>query len=83
MTGGEKPSILINGHHHKAMYLFYRNVHAIECGTLEAQSGWMKGKRIAAHVGGWIIEIHVDEEGTINRFKSEFIPFYKMIKDDY
>jgi UDP-2,3-diacylglucosamine pyrophosphatase LpxH len=83
MTGGEKPSILINGHHHKAMSLFYRNIHAIEAATFEAQSAWMKGKRLAAHVGGYIITVHVDDEGHVNRFIPEFIPFYEMIKEDY
>lgn len=83
MSGGEKPSILLNGHHHKAMYIFYRNIHAFECGTLQAQTPWMRGKRLPAHVGGWIIEVHVNDEGTITRCKGEFIPFYKMIKEDY
>lgn len=83
MSGGEKPNILAVGHYHKAEYLFYRNVHAVQTGCFQAQTGWMKGKSIAAMVGGWIIEIHVDEEGTITRFKPEFIPYYKSIKDDY
>ena len=83
MSGGEKPNILLNGHHHKAMYLFYRNIHAFECGTLEAQTPFMRGKRIAAHMGGWIIEVHVNEEGTITRCKQEFIPFYNAIAGDY
>lgn len=83
MSGGEKPNILINGHHHKAMYLFYRNIHAIEAGTLEAQTPFMKGKRIAANVGGWIIEAHVDHEGTITAFMPTFIPQYYSIKEDY
>jgi hypothetical protein len=83
MSGGEKPNILINGHHHKMMYLFYRNIHAFEAGTTCAQTPWMKGKRIAAHVGGWIIEVHVNDEGTITRCNSEFFPFYKMVEHDY
>lgn len=83
MTGGEKPNIFCNGHHHKAMYMFYRNIHALECGTFEAQTPWMKGKKLAAHVGGWIIEVHVNDEGTITRFMPEFIPFYEMTKEDY
>ena len=44
---------------------------------------WMKGKQIAAMVGGWIVEIHVDDDGTITRCKGEFIPYYRMIKDDW
>ncbi len=83
MSGGEKPNILLNGHHHKALYLFYRNIHGFECGTTEAQTPWMKGKRIAAHVGGWIIEAHVNDIGSVTKIKSEFIPLYKPIPDDY
>ena len=83
LSGGEKPNILINGHHHKLMYLFYRNIHMIEAGCFEAQTGWMKGKRIAAHVGGYIITVHVTEDGEIRRFIPEVIPFYEMIKNDW
>jgi predicted phosphodiesterase len=83
MSGGDKPNVLLNGHHHKFGYLFYRNIHALECGTTEAQSAWMKGKRIAAHIGGCIITLHVDKDGTIKRFMPEFIPLYNILKNDY
>jgi hypothetical protein len=83
ISGGEKPNVLLNGHHHKMMYLFYRNIHAFETGTFCAQTPFMRGKRIAAHVGGWIIEVHVDGEGTVTRCKGEFFPFYKMVENDY
>jgi len=83
MSGGEKPNILLNGHHHKLFYMIYRNIHAFECGTMQEQSPWMRGKRLAAHVGGLIIEVHVDKEGTITRCRNEFIPFYRSIKDDW
>ena len=83
MSGGEKPSILIDGHHHKMIYLFYRNIHAFEAGTFQSQTPWMRGKRLPAHMGGWIIEIHVDDEGTIQRCGAEFFPFYKAVENDY
>jgi predicted phosphodiesterase len=83
MSGGEKPNILAIGHYHKAEYLFYRNVHAIQTGTTCAQTPWMKGKQIAAHVGGWIVEIRVRDDGAIERINQEFIPFYRSIKDDW
>lgn len=83
MSGGEKPNILAVGHYHKSEYIFYRNVHSIQTGCLQAQTPWMRGRSIAAFMGGWIIEAHVDEEGTITRLKQEFIPYYKAIKDDY
>lgn len=83
LSGGTKANILLSGHRHKALYMFYRNVHEFEAGTLCAQTPWMRGKRIAAHVGGWIIEVHVDKQGTITRCKGEFIPFYDAIENDY
>jgi predicted phosphodiesterase len=83
MMGGEKPNILINGHHHKAMYLFYRNIHAFEAGTIEAQTPFMHGKKLAAMMGGYIIEVHVDKEGTIQRCTNSFIPMYKALENDY
>jgi hypothetical protein len=83
MAGGEKPNILLNGHHHKAFYMIYRNVHAYECGTTQAQTPWMRGKRIAANMGGWIINVHVTEDGTISRCIGEFIPLYKPLDHDY
>ena len=83
MSGGEKPNILVVGHYHKMEQLFYRNVHAIQAATLCAQTRWMRGKGIAAAVGGWIVELRVDDEGSITRITSTFFPFYKAIKNDY
>lgn len=83
MSGGEKPNILAIGHYHKSEYIFYRNVHAFQTGCFQAQTPFMKGKGLAAMMGGYIVEIHVTEDGTISRIKSEFVPFYKAIKDDY
>lgn len=83
MSGGDKPNVLLNGHHHKALYMHYRNIHAFECGTTQAQTPWMRGKRLAAHVGGWIVEAHIDDDGTVTRCKGEFIPLYKPIEHDY
>lgn len=83
MSGGDKPNILLNGHHHKLFYMIYRNIHAFECGTMQEQTPWMRGKRLAAHMGGMIIEVHVDQEGTVTRCRNEFIPFYRTVKNDY
>lgn len=83
LSGGDKPKILINGHHHKFLTMFYRNIHAIEAPCVEAQTGFMKSKRIAAHMGGLVLDIYVDEEGTIDRFAVELIPLYKAIENDY
>lgn len=83
MQGGEKPNILAVGHYHKAEYLFYRNVHCFQTGTFQAQTPFMRGKGIAAMMGGWIVDVDVEDDGTIRSIKQQFIPFYKAIKDDY
>lgn len=83
MSGGDKPSILIVGHYHKAEYIPYRNVHCIQAGTLQAQSNFMRDHNLAAHVGYWILTVHVNDDGQINKFVPEFFPFYNMHKDDW
>lgn len=75
-TGGEKPNILLVAHYHKAEYLFNRGVHIVQTGTTMDQSPFMRKKRLAAHVGGWIIEFSVDDFGAVTRFKQEFFPYY-------
>lgn len=83
MEGGTKPNILIIGNYHKAEYLFYRNIHCLQAGCFQAQTNFMRGKGISAHVGGWIVTVTVDKDGTIRRFAPEFIPFYKTDTNDY
>lgn len=73
---GEKPHILCIGHYHKANYEFIRGVHTIQAGTTMMQSPFMRKKRLAAHLGGWVFEFSVGDDGFISRFMSEFIPFF-------
>ena len=83
MEADSKPNILAVGHYHKAEYLFYRNVHALQTGCFQGQTPFTRGKGISVHMGGWIVTVTVDHDGTIVRFAPEFIPFYSSIKDDY
>jgi predicted phosphodiesterase len=80
MEGGKKPNILINGHHHKLFYMEYRNIHILEAGTTEMQTDFMRGKRIASHVGAWLVELEVADDGTILKFKPEMIKCYETRK---
>ena len=74
--GGEKPHILLAGHYHKADYTYTRGVHCIQTACTTDQSPFMRKKRLAAHLGGWIIEFATDDNGAITRFKQEFFPYY-------
>lgn len=75
LSGGEKPQVMFFGHTHKATYLFDRNIHCYSMGCIESQSKWMRGKRISAHTGFWIIDLWVNEQGVC-KAGSTFYPFY-------
>jgi predicted phosphodiesterase len=75
-TGAEKPDILFDGHYHKAGYNYIRGVHVVQTGCTQDQTPFMRKKRLAAHLGGWIIEFTVDTNGAVIRFKQEWIPFF-------
>jgi hypothetical protein len=83
MESDSKPNILAVGHYHKAEYLFYRNVHALQTGCFQGQTPFTRGKGISVHLGGWIVTVVVDETGTIQKIAPEFVPYYSSIKDDY
>jgi len=83
MQGGSKPNILLTGHYHKMMYLDYRNINILSIPSLQSQTTWMRGKRLPAHIGFFIITVHVDEQGTIKRFQPEHFPFYVWKEKDY
>jgi predicted phosphodiesterase len=74
--GGEKPAVAVYGHYHKAGYFYPREVHCFLSGCAEDQTMWMRKKKLAAHVGGWVIEIHITKMGGVGRVKSEWFPFY-------
>lgn len=76
-SGGMKPHIVLSGHYHKALYLFSRGVHGMECGTLCGQTGWMKGKKIPAHMGFGLVRVYFNHRG-VERFVHEFVPWYEV-----
>lgn len=77
LTGGEKPHILLSGHAHKAIFHECRNVLCFEAGTLCGQTSWMRGKKLAAHVGFWVIEVWPSGDGGVDRISPQWVPFFK------
>jgi len=75
LTGGEKPGAMIAGHTHKSIYIFERHVHCYSGGCIQRQTKWMRGKRIAAHTGFWIIDLWVNNNG-ICKTTGTWHPFY-------
>ena len=75
IEGGQKPNMLAIGHYHKAeMIPSYRNVTTIQTGTFQRQTPFMQRGGLAAHVGGWIVEVTMEEKA--NRVQCEFISFF-------
>lgn len=74
LSGGTKPHAVFQGHYHKAMYMFYRNVHGFESGTICDQTIFMKKKQTPAMTGYWIVDMWGNDH--IDRLKHEFVAFY-------
>ena len=76
LSGGEKPHIIFEGHYHKSLYQFSRNIHQFEAGTLCGQTIFMRGKKIAAHMGFWVVTAYWNKAG-VTRLAMEWTPFYE------
>lgn len=83
MEADSKPNILVIGHYHKLEYVFYRNIHCFQTGCFQMQTPFTRGKGISVHMGGWIITVKVDQNGTIKSIEPVMMPFYKGIENDY
>lgn len=76
LSGGQKPHIVFEGHYHKSMYMFYRNIHMFESGCLEDQTIFMKKQGTPAMVGYWLIKATGNKNG-VTEIEPKFIPFYE------
>jgi hypothetical protein len=76
-AGGEKPSVLLIGHYHKLSFNVIRNVFAIQTGTTQDQTPFMRKKGIDAHVGGGICKLTQDAHtGAIVACRVEFFQYF-------
>jgi len=76
ISGGKKPHMLIQGHFHKALSMFYRNVYCIDGATLCEQTPFMKKIGTPAHLGYWIIDANMRKKG-LERVTTTFVPFFE------
>lgn len=76
LESGKKPKLLHIGHFHKAEYIFYRNMHIFQTGTLMGQTKFMRGKQIAAHKGFWIIDVYSRKGGQVDKITPSWYPSY-------
>lgn len=71
LSDESKPDILANGHLHKAIYMYYRDIHAVEAAAFQRQTPFMARKGSPAHVGFWTFDIKYTKKGI-----SEFSPTF-------
>lgn len=77
LESGKKPNVLHIGHFHKAEYIFYRNIHVFQTGTLMGQTKFMRGKQLAAHKGFWIVDLYTRKGGQVDKIVPTFYPSYE------
>lgn len=75
--GGEKPSILVQGHYHVSNYMNDRNIHVISMPGFQDQTIFARKKRLRMEVGGAILEFKVNpEDGSVTRCRVEFNRYF-------
>jgi len=77
LMGGEKPAILVLGHHHVSNYANERNIHIINLPGFQEQTIFARKKRLRMEVGGAILEFKVNpDDGAVTRCRVEFNMFF-------
>lgn len=80
--GGAKPAVLLIGHYHKASYQMTRNVHVLQTGCFQDQTIFMRQRKLAAHLCGWLCQVHVDPDtGAVDEFTCTAWNYF--VKDFY
>lgn len=70
-----RPQVWLYGHYHKSVYDQIQRVHTIGGGCLTDSSLFMRKKRLRSDVGGWIVELRLDETGRVSEFRPQWFPF--------
>lgn len=78
-----KPNFLFLGHYHVPVILpGYRNVECVQMGCFQAQTPYLVAKALSPFIAGLIVEVQTDSSG-LAKVCYEWIPFYKVKKNDF
>ena len=75
LAGGTKPDIMFNGHLHKMLYMFYRNIHAFESGSTQEQTPFARMKGSPSMTGFWTCELDYSKTKLIG-ITPKMYPYY-------
>lgn len=73
---GEKPHILIVGHHHKFCAGVEREVYYFMAGSTKEQDTFLRGKSVASQVGFSIIDLQFDKNQVVSMASQRVWRFY-------
>jgi len=73
LQGGEKPAILVQGHHHLYNKTVDRNIHMLQIPGMQDQTIFGRKKRLRFEVGFVILEIYLAPDGAVARLKEEAV----------
>jgi predicted phosphodiesterase len=78
-----KPHMLFAGHWHVQNHIpAYRNVEGFMMGCFQSQTPFLTRLGLTPNIGGLIVEYRADSTGLLG-IKTEWIPFYVPLKNDY
>jgi predicted phosphodiesterase len=74
---GSKPNVLLIGHWHRTGYFMVRGIQTMLAGTFQGPTTYSTRKGMGeAGWGFWIVECCLADDGSVVRFKPEWLPFY-------
>ena len=75
--------LVLAGHLHVALGPVKEGgMYGLQCGCFEGQTNYLARKGLFPAVGGWIIDLSIQEDGAIKRLQTEWLD-YEPLSEDY
>lgn len=78
-----RPQVIAVGHYHKGGEFYFGGVEAFMVPCFQGETPFSIGKNIPVSMGGYIVEIHLDDDGNIKSIAPRRLRYVKAIKDDW
>ena len=78
-----RPQVIAVGHYHKGGEFYFGGVEAFIVPCFQGETPFSIGKNIPVAMGGYIVEMRLDDEGNIKSIAPRRLRYVKAIKDDW
>ena len=78
-----RPKVLAVGHYHKSSWFRFGGVEAFMVPCFQSETPFTIGKNISVAIGGFIVEMRLDDDGEIKSIIPRQIEYHKAIKGDW